>query len=305
MHVTVGRNTGAGMTILGPADVQVVDRGRPTPARRAPQTTLSSVTTSVAGDASCGFPIVADPGLSGCPRRHRRGVRELQAGRVDDPAGEPRRGRRRPVSVPFDQRFGQRFTGGRRAVRRGRLRAGRVEPGGPPPVPTPTPDAAAGPDSDAPTDAGADARVQPRPSWSRRFSGTVLVCPRRPTQCIAARAGERSRSGRRRHRRAARSSSPRSRSAGGTPEKAKFYDGIFSVTQSGAITDLTLNETLAPARRPGTRGRQEPKTRKLWGDGKGKFRTKGRYAAATVRGTQVARPGLLRGHADPTSRRAP
>ena len=26
--------------------------------------------------------------------------------------------------------------------------------------------------------------------------------------------------------------------------------------------------------------------RRLWGDGKGKFRTKGRYSAATVRGTK-------------------
>ena len=30
----------------------------------------------------------------------------------------------------------------------------------------------------------------------------------------------------------------------------------------------------------------KPKSRKLWGDGKGKFRTKGRYSAATVRGTK-------------------
>ena len=30
----------------------------------------------------------------------------------------------------------------------------------------------------------------------------------------------------------------------------------------------------------------KPKSRKLWGDGKGKFRTKGQYSAATVRGTK-------------------
>ena len=30
----------------------------------------------------------------------------------------------------------------------------------------------------------------------------------------------------------------------------------------------------------------KPKSRKLWGDGKGKFRTRGQYAAATVRGTK-------------------
>ena len=38
---------------------------------------------------------------------------------------------------------------------------------------------------------------------------------------------------------------------------------------------------------------KKPKSRKLWGDGKGKFRTKGRYAAATVRGTRW----LVAGHA--------
>ena len=31
---------------------------------------------------------------------------------------------------------------------------------------------------------------------------------------------------------------------------------------------------------------KKPKTRKLWGDGKGNFRTTGKYSAATVRGTK-------------------
>ena len=31
---------------------------------------------------------------------------------------------------------------------------------------------------------------------------------------------------------------------------------------------------------------KKPKSRKLWGDGKGAFRTSGRYSAATVRGTR-------------------
>ena len=31
---------------------------------------------------------------------------------------------------------------------------------------------------------------------------------------------------------------------------------------------------------------KKPKTRKLWGDGKGTFRTTGKYSAATVRGTK-------------------
>ena len=68
---------------------------------------------------------------------------------------------------------------------------------------------------------------------------------------------------------------------------AKFYDGIFKVTQTGGITTLTLTEKLAPCPKQGAAPRpQKPKTRKLWGDGKGKFRTRGKYSAATVRGTK-------------------
>jgi hypothetical protein len=70
-------------------------------------------------------------------------------------------------------------------------------------------------------------------------------------------------------------------------EKATFYDGIFKISQSGGITTLTLTEQLAPC--PSRKARaaaKKPKTRKLWGDGKGKFRTKGKYSAATIRGTR-------------------
>ena len=75
--------------------------------------------------------------------------------------------------------------------------------------------------------------------------------------------------------------------AGAKPESAKFYDGIFKVTQSRGITTLALTEQLAPcSSRARVAQKKKPKTRKLWGDGKGKFRTKGRYAAATVRGTK-------------------
>ncbi len=51
--------------------------------------------------------------------------------------------------------------------------------------------------------------------------------------------------------------------------------------------DLTLNEALAPCKKSkkAKAAATKPKSRKLWGDGKGKFRTKGTYSAATVRGT--------------------
>jgi hypothetical protein len=70
-------------------------------------------------------------------------------------------------------------------------------------------------------------------------------------------------------------------------QKAKFYDGIFKITQSGGTTDLTLNEPLAACgKKASAAAKKKPKTRKLWGDGSGSFRTRGQYSAATVRGTK-------------------
>jgi hypothetical protein len=65
---------------------------------------------------------------------------------------------------------------------------------------------------------------------------------------------------------------------------AKFHDGIFKLSQPGGITTLTLSEKL-DCRRNAAAAAKKPKTRKLWGDGKGRFRTKGQYSAATIRGT--------------------
>ena len=75
--------------------------------------------------------------------------------------------------------------------------------------------------------------------------------------------------------------------AGAPPEIADFYDGIFVVTQKGGITDLKLSERLTgcPSGQQASAAQKKTKTRKLWGNGKGAFRTTGRYSAATVRGT--------------------
>jgi hypothetical protein len=74
----------------------------------------------------------------------------------------------------------------------------------------------------------------------------------------------------------------------GTPQTAKFWDGIFKVTQSRGITTLQLVEALAacPRKKAASAAAKKPKSRKLWGDGKGSFRTQGRYSAATIRGTK-------------------
>ena len=75
--------------------------------------------------------------------------------------------------------------------------------------------------------------------------------------------------------------------AGQPVQKAEFRDGIFRITQSRGITDLKLTEALAACPKRNARAAAtKPKSRKLWGKGKGAFRTTGNYSAATVRGTE-------------------
>jgi hypothetical protein len=78
----------------------------------------------------------------------------------------------------------------------------------------------------------------------------------------------------------------------GATQLGKFRDGKFVMTQTPGrrpITDVTMiggridkcpatgQQASAAASRP---------TRRLWGNARGRFRTRGRYASATVRGTQ-------------------
>ncbi|HEY4098287.1 MAG TPA: choice-of-anchor Q domain-containing protein, partial [Baekduia sp.] len=65
---------------------------------------------------------------------------------------------------------------------------------------------------------------------------------------------------------------------GGKPDTANFYDGIFKIGQSKTTTDLTLSESLAPCAKAKARSAaKKPKSRKLWGNGSGSFRTRGQY----------------------------
>jgi hypothetical protein len=93
--------------------------------------------------------------------------------------------------------------------------------------------------------------------------------------------------------------------AGKKTQTAQFYDGIFQIKQSvpkkkpkkaqALITDLFLRDQVARsacARPKSTRAAAVDKKKgpksvlgKLWGSGKGKFRTSGKYSSATVRGT--------------------
>jgi len=75
--------------------------------------------------------------------------------------------------------------------------------------------------------------------------------------------------------------------AGGKPQAGRFYEGVFKVTQPGSVTSLALTEPLASCRGGGrSAAAAKKKQRHLWGDGKGSFRTAGKYSSATVRGTK-------------------
>jgi hypothetical protein len=94
----------------------------------------------------------------------------------------------------------------------------------------------------------------------------------------------------------------------GTPQTAQFGSGMFVINQTPGpqlITDLVLTGgdfggcptvRAAASRKAKARSaavtkvrkkkKQTATQRKLWGDGHGRFRTRGRYGSATVRGTR-------------------
>jgi CSLREA domain-containing protein len=77
---------------------------------------------------------------------------------------------------------------------------------------------------------------------------------------------------------------------GGGTDTAVFYGGIFKIGQTkGAkpTTILRLTEKLScPKAGSASIAAKRKKKRRLWGDGEGKFRTKGKHSAATVVGTK-------------------
>lgn len=72
---------------------------------------------------------------------------------------------------------------------------------------------------------------------------------------------------------------------GGQAQTARFYSGTFKVTQPGGITQAALTTHLACGH-GAVAAAKKPRTRRLWGNGKGAFRIKGQYSSATVRGTK-------------------
>jgi hypothetical protein len=76
---------------------------------------------------------------------------------------------------------------------------------------------------------------------------------------------------------------------GGKAQSADFFQGVFKVTQAKTgLADLTLaggNFAVCGKAKRAAGAAKVVEVRKLWGAGKGKFRTKGRYATASIRGT--------------------
>ena len=79
----------------------------------------------------------------------------------------------------------------------------------------------------------------------------------------------------------------------GRTQRGDFYQGMFTVRQQKAktpVTQMQLSGTSfkrcpKTARRSGTTSATRPRNR-LWGKAKGRLSTRGRFAAATVRGTE-------------------
>ena len=86
------------------------------------------------------------------------------------------------------------------------------------------------------------------------------------------------------------------KNATGGTQTGKFYGGLFKIVQLRGrppITELVLvggNFKLCKARAAGLASAASKSSKRvirhLWGVAKGQFRTKGRYASATVRGTK-------------------
>ena len=78
----------------------------------------------------------------------------------------------------------------------------------------------------------------------------------------------------------------------GETQSAEFYDGVFKIAQKSNQTEVTLklNGELGCGKGT-TKGRAEKRGRRrggrgLWGDGEGRFTTRGHHGAGTVRGTK-------------------
>jgi DNA-binding beta-propeller fold protein YncE len=80
------------------------------------------------------------------------------------------------------------------------------------------------------------------------------------------------------------------RKRGGRVQRGRFYGGVFQVQQRRRdkyVTVLALRGALPGCRSEGdASAAAAAKKRRVWGDGEGRFRTRGRYSSGAVRGTK-------------------
>jgi DNA-binding beta-propeller fold protein YncE len=79
------------------------------------------------------------------------------------------------------------------------------------------------------------------------------------------------------------------RSRRGSLQNGVFYAGVFKVRQRARdrfITELVLRGRIGPCPRGSQASIARVSRRRLWGGGRGRFRSRGRYSSAAVRGTR-------------------
>jgi DNA-binding beta-propeller fold protein YncE len=79
------------------------------------------------------------------------------------------------------------------------------------------------------------------------------------------------------------------RDRGGSVQQGHFSQGLFQVRQRRSerfITELVLRGDIGPCPRGNSASASARASRKLWGNGRGRFRTRGRYSSGAVRGTR-------------------
>ena len=168
--------------------------------------------------------------------------------------------------------------------------AGAYEYMPPPAAREPTPDADRHPTTPTPTPTATRRRPwSTGPSSSRPRAAPSWSSARAATDVRAAGRHE-GHPGRldRGHAQGPRRRSPRSRRPARRRRPPRSTTGSSrSRSRAGSPTSRwSSSSPRCPKAGPRERGGQEAKTRKLWGDGKGAFRTTGKYSAATVRGTK-------------------
>lgn len=148
-------------------------------------------------------------------------------------------------------------------------------------------------------------RQEPPPQPGRNVvlepvSGTVLLRPRGQRDFVRAEAPTRIANGSVIDARHGEVRLVVARDATGATDSARFWAGRFEFRQTGGgrpLTTLRLRGgSFKRCRRKARRAvasaavkrkrRRRQSLRRLWGDGEGRFRTEGRYGAATVRGTR-------------------